>query len=325
MKTLKWGIIAPGKIAQKFAFDLQLVEHNTLYAVASRNIEKATLFASKYGAKKAYGSYDELLNDEQVDVVYIANPHPFHAESTIKTLNAGKHVLCEKPLGINKLEVQSIISASTANNRFMMEALWSRFNPNIIACLDKIREGDIGNPNHLTADFTFSGNHSNEGRLLNIDLAGGSLLDVGIYPVFLSYLIFGKPKSIKAHGILHKTTGVDTHFSASLLYDNAIAQISSNIMSQSDMVAKIAGTKGAIYIDSRWHEAEGHTIQIEEKKVHYKVPKIGHGYCHEIIDCANCIRSGKIQSALWSHQNSIDLISILDEIRAQIGLKYPFE
>ena len=323
--SIRWGIIAPGKIAHKFAQDLALVDGNVLTAVASRNLERAKSFALEYEACSYYSSYEEIINDDDVDIIYIATPHTFHEEWSIKCLNAGKHVLCEKPLGINAKQVKNIISCAQKNNRFMMEAMWSRFNPTIIECLAKINQGTIGTPNYLTADFTFYNNPSEDGRLLNIDLAGGSLLDIGIYPIFLAYLVLGMPKSIKAHGILHENTGADTQVSISFLYDDAIAQLSSSIMTQSDMVAKIAGKRGAIYIDSRWHEAQGYRIKTDEIDQNFDSPTIGYGYSHEIIECANSISKGMTESELWSHQNSLDLVTLMDEVREQVGLVYPFE
>ncbi|MDG2450633.1 MAG: Gfo/Idh/MocA family oxidoreductase [Saprospiraceae bacterium] len=324
-EIIKWGIIGPGKISHKFASDLKLVDGSVLTAVASRDLSRAQAFADQYEASNAYGSYDEILEDSDVDILYIATPHTFHAEWAIKALNHGKNILCEKPLGINKSEVKSIIECARKNNCFMMEALWSRFNPTIIDCLNKIEKGIIGEPNHITADFTFYNNPSEEGRLLNMDLAGGSLLDIGIYPIFLAYLILGMPESIKAHGIFHHNTGADIQVSTSLLYKNATAQLSSSIMTQSEMVAKIAGKKGAIYLDSRWHEAKGYTIKTAENEEHIGKPIIGFGYSHEIIECVDCIRKGKKESEKWTHQNSLDLITIMDQIRSEIGLKYPFE
>jgi len=325
MSIIKWGIIGPGKIAGKFAADLLLLDDHELTAVASRNIDRAESFASEYQGQRAYGSYEAIMNDEDVDIIYIATPHPYHHEWTIKCLNAGKHVLCEKPLGINLQQVKDMIEASEKNQKFLMEALWSRFNPAILSVLDEIQNGIIGEPNYITADFTFYNNPPLDGRLLNPHLAGGSLLDIGIYPIFLAYQILGVPDGIKSHGVFHEKTGVDTMMSATFNYKNATAQLSSSIMTESEMVAKIAGKKGSIYIDSRWHEADGYRINTANRDEHFKIPKTGNGYYHEIIECGNCIRNEQIQSEKWSHQNSIDLIKIMDSIRKEIGLVYPFE
>lgn len=323
-QELKWGILGPGRIARKFASDLVNVNGHKIIAAASRNKERSDQFARDFGVLRSYDRYESLLEDQNVDIVYIATPHTFHAEWAVKALDAGKHVLCEKPIGINEGEVHKIVEASKGNDRFLMEGLWSRFNPSIRAVLDHIRSGDIGEVNYVNADFTFYNNPSEEGRLLNMELAGGSLLDIGIYPLFLAYLIFGVPDDIKAIARYHDT-GADVQMSAVLKYKNGLASASSSIASQSKMIAKIAGKEGAIYIDSRWHEADGYVLEKNGKEQHFSLPTLGNGFGPEIEECGRCIRSGRTESNLWSHQNSLDLIRIMDKIRYLIGLKYPFE
>ena len=321
---LNWGILAPGKIARKFASDLQLVDNHVIKSVASRDLRKAEEFANEFNAEKAYGEYNALLSDDEVDIVYIATLHPWHFEWCVKLLDAGKHVLCEKPLGINESEVLAMIEASRRNKRFLMEAIWSKFNPTLAECFKRIQSGDLGEVNYVNADFTFFNDPPEDGRLLNMDLAGGALLDITIYPLFLAYTIFGLPKEIKTVGRFHKT-GADIQSAATLLFDNGIAQITGSTVCNSEMIAKISGPKGAIYIDSRWHEADGYTLDLDGERVHYDVPKIGKGYSHEIIECLRCLQKGQIQSEYWSHRNSLDMVRMMDEMRAQIGLKYPFE
>lgn len=323
-KTLGWGIIGLGKIAHKFTQDILLVPGNTVAAVASRDLKKAGTFAHEYAAGKAHGTYDALFQDPTVDIVYIATPHDTHAQLSIAALNAGKHVLCEKPLGVNREQVAQIIDAARKNQRFLMEGLWSRFNPTIQACLQLIREKAIGTVNYINADFNFYTNAPEDSRILNMHLAGGALLDIGIYPAFLAYAILGKPEAILASARFHKT-GVDQQTSAILKYPGGFANIMCGIQSKSDMVAKIYGPEGSISIDARWHEAQGFTLQSGEKTQKFSLPTPGNGFTFEIEECQRCIRSGKLESELWSQQNSLDLIEILDEIRAQVGLVYPFE
>lgn len=324
---VKWGIIGPGKIAHKFVADLQLVEGTEVSAVASRNAERAAAFAKQYGIRQSYGSYTELMSDSEVDIIYIATPHDSHTQLSVEAMDSGKHVLCEKPLGINARQVESMIDASHRNNVFLMEAFWSRFNPVIREILEKISSNEIGEVNFLSADFTFCRNDSDDSRMLNMDLAGGSLLDMGVYPVFLAYVVMGMPEEIRAAGRFH-STGADLQTAAILEYKSGIAQLMSGFLSQSDMTAKICGTDGTIIIDPVWHESEGYQIfkpYQQNEAVHYSLPKKGKGYTYEIEECLRCIQSGQIQSELWSHQNSLDLIRIVDEIRSQINLRYPFE
>ena len=326
--NINWGIIGLGNIADLFAKDLALVETTKLIAVASRNQTKADQFAQKHQAAKAYGNYEAILNDPKVDIIYIATPHDSHQSLTIAALKAGKHVLCEKPLAVNQAQVQKMIKVAQQEGKFLMEAFWSKFNPSVKAALKLVEEGRIGAINYLNADFTLCCDFTDDSRWYNMELAGGSLLDMGVYPVFLAYNIFGVPEQILATARFH-STGADIQTSAILKYKNGIANILSGFASESDMVAKIYGTEGRIYLQPYWHEAQGYTLiegnWNQGKTIHQPLPTKGKGFTYEIEECLACIRQGKIQSPNWTHQNSLELISIVDEIRRQTGLKYPFE
>ena len=325
LTKIKWGIIGCGKIAHKFVSDLALIDDAVLTAVASRSYEKADEFAQKHKAKKAYGSYDELFLDPEVDIVYIATPHHLHAELSIKAMESNKHVLCEKPLSINHKEAKSIIETSRRTKRFFMEALWTRFNPSFVEVKKRIDDGDIGEIKYINADFAFRSDFSIDDRTLNINLGGGAILDIGIYPVFLCYSLLGIPKEILAKSIFHKTASSDVQTSMIFHYDEAQAILYSSFESQSDMVARISGTKGQIYLNDRWHHANGYTLIKNGKEQEIENPVLGLGYSHEILESHDCLRKNSIESPKWSHQNSLDLISILDDVRKQVGLKYPQE
>ena len=323
-KQIRWGIIGSGKIANRFASDLELIDGAQLVAVASRSEERAKMFAEVNNVEKYYGSYDALFEDSEVDILYIATPHDSHMEHSINAMNAGKHVLCEKPIAVNKSQLQKMLEASKRNQVFLMEALWTRFNPSMLAVLEEIKSGTIGEVNYINADFCFYKEAPPESRMFNMNLAGGSLLDVGIYPIFLAYLIFGYPKEILATARFHET-GADLHTSALLKYDEGIASINSGFTSKSDMSAKIYGTKGSIMMNEPWHHTDGYQIvKGGSSEVHHH-PLKGRGFSYEIEECNKCIRNNQLESDLWSHQNSLDLISILDKVRAVIGLRYPFE
>jgi len=321
---LRWGIIGLGNIANTFANDLNLIEGHSLQAVASRSATKACNFADTHGAHNAYGSYRELLDDAQVDIVYIATPHNSHMQLGVDAMSNGKHVLCEKPLGVSHRQVQDLIAASTMYDRFLMEALWTRFNPAFVDVLRVIKEGVIGDVTFINADFCFHREVDLQKRLFNPDLAGGALLDVGIYPLFLSYMILGYPDEMKASSIKH-ANGIDLQTSMILDYKSAHASLNCGLISNSEMIAKINGTKGSIHIDERWHEAQGYTLIKDNEKTHYDIPKIGKGYGHEIMECDECISNGQIESSKWSHDDSLQLISMMDTLRQSNGIIYPFE
>ncbi|MBT8231298.1 MAG: Gfo/Idh/MocA family oxidoreductase [Saprospiraceae bacterium] len=323
--ALNWGIVGLGKIAGKFVTDLSLLNGQRIVAVASRSHDKAKEFLSTHNLNgNAYGSYQALFNDPNVDIIYIATPHHLHCQLSIQAMECGKHVLCEKPLGVNRSEVKKIVETSHQTKRFMMEALWSRFNPSIIKVKSLIDAGEIGEVSYINADFCHLMLKDENSRLFNPELAGGALLDIGIYPVFLAYLILGMPQTITANGNMFRT-GVDTQTSMAFKYKNAMATLFSSFESFSDMVAKIYGTKGNIYINKRWHEADGFVIEKDGEKNMTDLPIVGKGYTYEIQECDYQIAKGNIESNLWSHKNSLELVSLLDEIRNQIGLVFPFE
>ncbi|MEM9547674.1 MAG: Gfo/Idh/MocA family oxidoreductase [Bacteroidota bacterium] len=321
---LRWGILGPGKIANKFVKDLLLIDDCELASVASRSLEKAENFARIYGAKHFYSSYKDLFEDKDIDIIYIATPHNSHMKFALEALNHGKHVLCEKPLAINKEQVSALIHAARTNNVFLMEAFWTRFNPTMEAVLSKIKNDEIGEVNYINADFCFYKDADPDSRLFNLELAGGALLDVGVYPIFLSYMIMGYPEDILATALLHKT-GADLQTSAILKYNKGLSTLNCGFRSHSDMVAKIYGTGGKIFIDDRWHESSGYRVEKDGEVQAFSHPTLGKGFSYEIQECVRCIQAGKIESEKWSHQDSLNLISICDEVRRQVGVKYPFE
>lgn len=322
---IRWGIVGAGNIAHTFAKDLALVAGNRLTAVASRSLEKAKEFANTYGAEHAFGDYDALFKSDVVDVVYIATPHTSHADLSIRAMDHKKHVLCEKPMGIHSTEVERMMEKAKENKVFLMEALWTRFNPTVRKVKQLIDDGTIGETAYLKADFAFYGlDRDEKGRLLNPDLAGGSVLDIGIYPIFLSYLILGMPNKITAQSKFYKT-GVEVQTSMIFEYENAQALLFSGLASNSEMKAEISGSTGTLFINSRWHEASSYILDKDGERKEIEIGKKGKGYTYEIEEVAKCIHSGVLESSLWSHQNTIDLCSLLDTVRDRAGIRFPFE
>jgi len=322
---VRWGIIGLGSIANKFAKDLQLVAEAELVAVASRSIEKANMFGNEYNVKHIFGSYEDLFNCKEVDVVYIATPHTLHERLSITAMNFGKHVLCEKPAGINSKEVERIIAAAKKNNTFFMEALWSRFNPTIKKVKELVDEGTIGTVKYISATFAFYAmDRDVQNRLLNVAYGGGSILDIGIYPIFLAYLMLGTPNEIMATS---NFSSQETEIQTAVIfkYTQAHAMLYSGFTSNSEMNAEISGSKGTITILPRWHEATQYSIKKEGTEEIVEIPKLGKGYTHEIEEVHKCIKEGRKESELWSYKNSLDLAKLLDKVRKQSGVVFPFE
>lgn len=321
---INWGIIAPGKIANKFAADLKLSQKGKLHAVASRNLSKANEFAEQHHAAVAYGSYSQLYQDPHVDVVYIASPHALHYEQCIEALENNKHVLCEKPLAMNQAEFKSIMDLAKANNCFLMEAIWTRFTPSFIQCKQWIEQGKIGQITSIQADFGYNACSMNAERISSKSLGGGSLLDIGIYPAFLALELLGVPEIISAQALL-SPEGIDESCCFNFLYPDrkAFASLFSTTLSETHVEASICGSKGRIRMNSRWHNPTSLEFRTTDKQESLVFEKRGLGYIYEIEEVHACVEQGKLESDMLPLSTSYNLIGLLDKIRKQVGLAYP--
>lgn len=324
--TIQWAILAPGAIARKFARDLQVAKGGKLRAVAGRDLGRAKAFAAEFGAEKATDDLMELATDDSVDIVYIASPHNFHFAGAKALLEAGKPVLCEKPLTINAAEARELIGISRANNVFLMEAMWTRCLP----VYDRVREwlddGRIGEPRLVTSQFCFPSPYDATSRWFDPALAGGSLLDLGVYNLAVSQFVMGrKPEKVSAVARM-SGSGVDEMLSASLMYENGgIAQFTCGLTTRFENSLTIGGEKGFIRVAPRFMDAgeaflttDGHTETVRE-------PLRGEGFEFEIEEAMRCLRAGEIESPKMPLDDTLATMEVMDEIRAQIGLRYPGE
>ena len=323
-KITNWGIIGLGKIARHFANDLQKIPFAKLHAVASRTEEKAKEFAQEYGVPHFYGSYESMMECPDLDVIYIATPHAMHCENVLMCLQHKIPVLCEKPFAINAQEVKRMVTLAKFQQTFLMEALWTRFLPTTLKVLELIEEGVIGEITSLRADFGFKSTVDPQSRLFNQSLGGGSLMDVGIYPVFLSLLLLGKPQNVQATASIGRTN-VDENCGMLLKYDNnRMAILQSSIITETGTEAHIFGEKGTIRINSRWHEPTSITLipyDGEPKDFFFEFDS--NGYRYEAEEVMQCLRNGQKESKLMSLDFSLDLIELLDTIRMNAGIYYP--
>lgn len=324
MKKVKWGILGAGNIARKFAQGLKGVENAVLYCVSSRNLEKADRFAKEFNIPKAFGSYEEMLDDEGLDVVYIATPHTFHMEHSIMSMDKGKSVLCEKPFAINQREVRQMIDGALKNDVFLMEAMWTRFLPVIKKVKEWVDQNLIGDIRIITADFGFRSSISEEGRLFNRQLGGGSLMDVGIYPISFASMFFGtQPEEITCAAHMGET-GVDEQIGIVLKYGKGqIALLHSAIRTNTAHIARITGTEGEIVIPDFWKASEAVLKTSTGRREEISIPFKENGYCYEAEEVTRCILEGKKYSELMSPEESFEIVGILDEIRRKAGLVYP--
>jgi len=323
MAVIRWGILGPGRIAHKFAQDLRAVPDAVLHAVASSDQARAEAFAAEYGAPHVYGSYEELLSCPDLDVVYVATTHTLHYEATLLCINAGIPVLCEKPFAINGRQVREMVELARRKKVFLMEALWTRFLPTVEKALDLVRSGAIGRPVGLRADFGFRAPFSPERRLYNKSLGGGSLLDIGIYPLFLSYLFLGKPQTITASAVLGET-GVDEQCGMVLTYEPGdLAVLHSTLLTKTDTDAYIYGETGSIYLTGRFQEGKEIVLKPQEGEPEtFAFPRETWGYNYEAAHVMDCLREGRTESPVWSLDDSLNLMGLLDTIREKTGIWY---
>lgn len=325
-ESYNWGILAPGKIAGKFATDLATVNGATLYAVGSRSAGRAQEFAGKYGFKKSYGSYEELLSDPELDIVYIASPHSHHYRHTMMALEAGRNVLCEKAFSHNSLEVAEMIDKASSCNLFLMEALWPPFQPSYRMAHDVIESGELGEIVHLRSHFAFVAPYDPDGRLYNPELAGGALLDIGIYPAMDALSFMGVPKLISAVAGF-APTGVDHTIDIGFDYgDGRTASLYSSIKSCGGTATEIFCTKGTILLERGTGKGQLCHISREGKETVTERWDTGtNGFEYEAAGVMKSIGEGRCQSSVVPWSFSMDLITILDSVREKIGLIYPGE
>src|SRR5690606_9695566 len=321
-RTFKWGILGAGNIAGKFASDLKMVPGAELYAVASRDPEKARELAKVNGFSKSYGSYVELVNDDSVDIIYIATPHVFHFEHTLLCLKHKKAVLCEKPFAMNLAQVEEMIAVAQENKVFLMEALWTYFLPHYKYLLNIVSSGKYGKILNLKADFGFEAPFLPEKRLYNKKLGGGSLLDIGIYPVFAALTLMGFPDEIEADAEICDT-GVDEACAIKFKYTNgATAILDSTIKKATPTTAIIDFEKAKVTLINRFHQPTSIKINIDgkEEEITFDVPTIG--YYYEAEHVQQMLEEGRTESTVMTFEKSRQLISLLDDIRHKIVLEY---
>ncbi|MEH6538296.1 MAG: Gfo/Idh/MocA family oxidoreductase [Psychroserpens sp.] len=321
-KTINWGIIGLGKIAHKFAQDLVKDENSQLYAVASRSQNKANDFATTYTAEKAYDNYEALAKDPRVDAVYIATPHAFHNEHSILCLNHKKAVLCEKPFAMNSAQVEEMIATAKANNTLLMEAMWTYFLPHYQFALKHIQEKTFGRIVKIESDFGFKPELDMTSRVFKKSLGGGSLLDIGIYPIFAALSSLGKPIEIESKATFFEN-GVDSSCLMLFTYDDGVeAHLKSTLSENTPTEAIFYCENGIIKINSRFQAPSNVTLISEGKENTFDFDYTTHGYYYEILHFNNLLRYKKTESDIMTFDLSRELIKLLDTVRFQIGLNY---
>lgn len=324
MTDLRWGLIGTGGIARAFARDLARTSGQIVAAVGSRSLEKAKEFTNAHGGTPC-GSYEELVTSD-IDAVYVATPHPMHAPNTILALNHGKPVLCEKPFAVNARESAAMITAARHNNLLLVEAMWSRFLPHYRRVRELVKQGDIGEIISIAADHGQNLPLPKYYRLHAPELAGGALLDLGIYPISFAYYLLGKPQSVVAKAEF-TPTGVDSQTSMIFRYESgAHANLTTTLLAKTPCTATVVGTLGTIFIDGDFYTPTSMRLKkIDGTIVEFPREYEGHGLREQAIEFASLLKADKKESDLMSHADTQSIMETMDELRAQIDLYYPFE
>jgi predicted dehydrogenase len=323
-KKYKWGILAPGKMSAKFTKGLKLLENVELYAVGSRDLERAKQFAEEFGFKKYYGSYEELANDSSVDVIYIASPHSRHFEHTLLCLKNKKAVICEKAFALNSREVEEMINEAAEQKIFLMEALWPPFQPIYRKTKEILLDGGPGKIIHLNARFSFQAPYNPTDRKFNLELGGGSLLDIGIYPVIDALYFMGVPTEVIAKASYSKT-GSEDSISIILGYDDGrMATLYSSFRTAGGIGCDILCENGNLLFSRGRDMSQRLNVALngKENKEYSLLPE-GMGYQFEAMEVMKCLDDGKLQSDVVPHSLSLNLINTLDRIRKAVGIVFP--
>ncbi|MFA6133546.1 MAG: Gfo/Idh/MocA family oxidoreductase [Phycisphaerae bacterium] len=325
---IRWGILGTGSIAGKFAEGLSLAQGAELLAVGSRTQATADAFADRFGIPRRHATYEALAADNQVDIVYVSTPHPFHKANTLLCLEAGKAVLCEKPFAMSAAQAREMVALARRKKLFLMEAMWMRFLPAMVKVRELIAAGRIGAVQMISADFGFRGPWNPQSRLLNAELGGGSLLDVGVYPISLASMILGRFSRVMGLSRIG-STGVDEQAAIVLGNDQGqLASLTCAVRTASPHEACIMGEEGMIRLPGAWWHGTTLTVSSADRNApaeRMDLPYPGNGLCCEAVEVMKCLAAGAAECPVMPLDESVTIMETMDQLREQWGLKYPIE
>ncbi|HEY8673105.1 MAG TPA: Gfo/Idh/MocA family oxidoreductase [Candidatus Dormibacteraeota bacterium] len=326
-RPIRWGILGAGSIADTFSSDINLTAGNVVTAVAARDADRAAGFAARHAAARSYGDYGALVNDDEIDVVYIATTHPYHRAHALLAIEAGKSVLIEKPVCLNAGDAREVFAAAAQADVFAMEAMWTRTNPLIRTAQQLIADGAIGEVRGVRSEFGLGVAFDPADRLYDLDNGGGALLDLGIYPATFAYVFLGPPDEVRTVGTL-APTGADETVAMQWVYQGRPgAQLWASVPIAAPNDAAVLGTQGWISFLPKAHRPSGLIIHnaAGEHRIDDPIAGRGHGYGPEIDEVARCLRAGLRESPLIPHAGTIAILEVLDGARATLGVIYPGE
>ncbi len=326
MKKYRWGIIGTGRIARQFAAALKGCADAELYAVGSRSIGKAESFAAEFGFERSYGSYAELAEDDNIDIIYIATPMASHYEDSLLCIKNGRNVLCEKSIALNSTQLSEMIAAAGDKGVFFMEAMWTKCRPTFLKALEWIKNGCIGDVKYIKADFCNLMPYNENDRTFIYECGGGALLDLGVYPITFAAAILGdEPDEIISYA--HMAHKVDMSNSITLKYGDSVAVLQSGFEVQNTNRALIAGDKGAIVLGDWFHcTTQAWLYDADMNEIEYsEIPVDVNGYEYEIYEAHRCLSAGMKESSLVPLSSTAAVMRIMDKCRRDWGMYYPGE
>lgn len=325
-RPVRWGILGAGGIAAIVGGDIQASNGSEVVAVGARDAARAAEFAAGHGIPRSYGSYDDLLADADVDVVYIATTHGQHREHALLALRAGKPLLVEKAFTLNAAEAREVVAEARSRELFCMEAMWLRLNPLVAAAAEAVRSGRLGEITVVKADLSRRFEYDPAHRLFDLSVGGGALLDLGVYPIAFAWEMLGRPSSVHAVGEL-SPTGSDLTSALTFGYESgAVAQVFTSAASTSPDASLVVGTEGWLRLDPRVHRPQTLTIHTAEgHEVIHAEPDPGNGYHHQVAEVERCLRGGLTESPRIPLDSTVEILELIDEARSQLGVRYPAE
>lgn len=323
---INWGILGAGQIAGALVDGIREAGDGRVAAVGSRSIERADGFAERFDIPAAYGSYEDLLGDGDIDAIYVATRNDLHHQNTLDAIAAGKAVLCEKPFALNAGQASEMVDAARSAGVFLMEAMWMRFIPAIVELRDLVLGGAIGEILAVTADLGFRADAGAGHRLVEPSLGGGALLDLGVYPISLAMLLLGEPASIAASAAIG-ASGVDEQVAVSMSFPGgAISSAYASFLAESPTEAHVVGTEGRVWVRSQFHNSERLDVVGADGAVRtIDRPMNGSGYRFEAAEVHRALLAGATESPMRTLDDSMAVMRVLDTVRGEIGVRYPGE
>ena len=324
--AIRWGILGPGHIAHRFAQEVPLYTRSRIVAVGSRDSGRAAAFAAEClnPEARAYGSYEDLVADPDVDAIYVCTPHSEHKDNALLALRSGKPVLVEKAFALNANQARTVFEEAGARGLFAMEAMWSRFLPHYAAMRQILESGELGEVTSIVGCHAQALNMDPLWRMMNPALGGGALLDLGIYPLSLIQWLWGKPDRIRATGVL-TSTGVDLRENITLWYGDRLAMAYADMGATGKNSVQVDGERGCLEIADWFYTPQDLQLDIagcEPRVISCKVPG---GFQYEAAEVARCISSGRTESAVMPWASTVEVLEITDEVRSQLGVVFPNE